>query len=81
MTTLHEGLGDLTFWRYNATSFFSTRVWMLEDVRRWYLMICKDEGHVSWSRHVVEATKLLLFLHIHVIILDILDIVGHIRHK
>ena len=54
---------------------------MLEDVRRWSLMICKDEGHVFWSPHVVEATKLLLFLHIQVIILDILDIVGHIRHK
>ena len=43
-------------------------------------MTCKDEGHVFWSPHVVEA-KLLLLLHIHVTTLDILDIVGHIRHK
>ena len=52
---------------------------MLEDLRS--LMTCKDEGHVFWSPHIVEATKLLLLLHIHVTTLDILDIVGHIRHK
>ena len=52
---------------------------MLEDLRS--LMTCKDEGRVFWSPHVVEVTKLLLFLHIHVTTLDILNIVGHIRHK
>ena len=71
MTTLLE---DLIFWRNNATSFISTRVWMLEDLRS--LMTCKVEGHVFWTPRFVRATKLVLLLHIHVTSLDILDICG-----
>ena len=74
MITLHEGLGDFILWRNKVTSFFNTRVWMLDDLR--FVVTYKNERHVFWSLGVVEAEKLHLFLHIHVTTRDIFDIVG-----